>query len=84
MTISPARLTVSPDALDRTQQVTVVNQGEQTVSLTVQKRNFVAGPDGGLSYRPSAPYGAADWVDVSPTSVSHNRVVLRIGAARVP
>ena len=70
LTVSPARLTVAADALDRTQQVTVVNQGEQTVSLTVQKRNFVAGPDGGLSYRPDAPYGAADWVDVSPTSLT--------------
>ena len=70
VTVSPARLNVAADALDSTQQVTVVNQGEQTVSLTVQKRNFVAGPDGGLSYRPDAPYGAADWVDVHPTSLT--------------
>lgn len=70
VTVSPARLTVAADALDRTQQLTVVNQGEQTVSLTVQKRNFVAAPDGGLSYRPDAPYGAADWVDVQPTSLT--------------
>lgn len=70
VTISPARLTVPADGLDSTQHVTVVNRGQEPVSLAVQLRNFVAQPDGGLSYAPDAPYGAADWMHVSPTHLS--------------
>lgn len=67
VTVSPARLVVGPDARRSSQVVTVVNRGQAPVALEVQKRNFVAGPDGGLSYRPDAPYGAADWVELSAT-----------------
>lgn len=67
VTVSPARLTIAQDAVDETQHVTVVNRGEDPVSLAVQLRNFVSMPDGGLSYRPDAPYGAAGWAHVSPT-----------------
>jgi hypothetical protein len=70
LTVSPARLTVAQDALDDTQQVTVVNRGRQPVTVTVEKRNFTAGADGALSYRPDAPFGAADWVDVSPARLT--------------
>jgi hypothetical protein len=66
VTVSPARLVVSQDDLASTQLLTVVNRGQEPVSLTVQKRNFVTSPSGGLSYRPDAPYGAADWVTVAP------------------
>ncbi|SER30983.1 hypothetical protein SAMN05421756_112100 [Microlunatus flavus] len=66
VTVSPARLNVSQDDLGTTHPFTVVNRGEQKVSLTVQERDFVAQPDGGLRYQPDAPYGAADWVHVSP------------------
>lgn len=66
LTVSPARLTVGQDALGEAQQMTVVNRGQEPVTVTVQKRNFTAGADGALSYRPDAPYGAADWIDVSP------------------
>lgn len=70
VTVSPARLVVGQGELDRTQLLTLVNRGQAPVSLTVEKRNFVALPDGGLNYRPDAPYGAADWVTVSPTALS--------------
>lgn len=70
VTISPARLTIPADDLDSTQHVTVVNRGTDPVTLDVQLRNFVAQPDGGLSYAPDAPYGAADWAHVSPTHLT--------------
>ena len=70
VTVSPARLTVDQHALDRTQQMTLVNRGQDPVSLVVQKRNFVVGPDGGLSYQADAPYGAANWLSVSPTRLT--------------
>ena len=66
ITVSPARLVVGPDDLGSTQLVTVVNRGREPVSLTVEKRDFVGLPDGGMNYRPDAPYGAAAWVTVSP------------------
>jgi hypothetical protein len=70
VTVSPARLVVGEGELGRTQLLTLVNRGQAPVSLTVEKRNFVAMPDGGLNYRPDAPWGAADWVTVSPTSLN--------------
>lgn len=69
VTVSPARLVVGEGELGRTQLLTLVNRGTAPVSLTVEKRNFVPMPDGGLNYRPDAPYGAADWVTVSPTAL---------------
>ena len=67
--MSPARLVVGQHDLASTQVLTLVNRGRAPVSLTVEKRNFAALPDGGLSYHPDAPYGAADWVTVSPTTL---------------
>lgn len=67
VTVSPARLAVTQDAVGRTHPVTVVNRGQEAVSLTVDKRDFVARPDGGLSYEPDAPFGASRWMRVSPT-----------------
>lgn len=66
VTVSPARMVVSQQDLGSPQVLTVVNRGHQPVTLTVQKRNFVPMADGGLSYQADAPYGAADWVTVSP------------------
>lgn len=70
VTVSPARLMVSPQERQSDHLVTVVNRGQQPVALDVEKRNFVAGADGGLSYRPDAPYGAADWVRLSATKLT--------------
>lgn len=70
VSVSPARLSVPADGLDTEQRFTVVNRGQEPVSLTVQKRNFVSGPDGGLTYLPDAPYGAAEWVHVTPTRLT--------------
>jgi hypothetical protein len=69
VTVSPARVVVGQHDLGATQVLTLVNRGQAPVSLTVEKRNFQAMPDGGLSYHPDAPYGAADWVTVSPTKL---------------
>jgi len=69
VTVSPARLVVGQDDLASTQVLTVVNRGRAPVALTVEKRNFVASQDGGLSYRSDAPYGAADWIAVSPAAL---------------
>ena len=68
LTVSPTRLVVGPGRVGSTQQVMVVNRGSTAVHVVVQKRNFTAGPDGSLTYRRDAPFAAADWVTVSPTS----------------
>jgi hypothetical protein len=69
VTVSPARLVVGQNDLGSAQVLTVVNRGQASVALTVETRNFVAAPDGGLSYHPDAPYGAADWITVSPKAL---------------
>ncbi len=68
LTISPTRLVVGPDDIARTAEVKVINTGQAAVPVTVQKRNFTAGPDGSLNYQQDAPYGAADWLTVGPES----------------
>lgn len=66
LTISPTRLTVGPDDIARTAAIQVINTGQASVPVTVQKRNFTSGPDGSLLYQDDAPYGAAHWLTVSP------------------
>src|ERR1700709_1584877 len=66
LTISPTRLTVSPADIGSLQKVLVINQGEAALNVTVQKRNFVAKPDGSLGYQETAPYSASTWLTISP------------------
>lgn len=68
LTISPTRLVVGPAGIARTAEIQVVNRGQVAVPVTVQKRNFTAGPDGALNFQPDAPYAAADWMTVAPES----------------
>jgi hypothetical protein len=68
LTISPTRLTVGPDDVARTAEILVVNTGRAPVPVTVQRRNFTAGPDGSLRYQQDAPFAAADWLTVRPES----------------
>jgi hypothetical protein len=66
LTVSPTRLIVGPDDIARTAEIKVINTGRASVPVTVQKRNFTAGPDGSLLYKDDAPYAAADWMTVGP------------------
>ncbi len=65
--VSPARLTISEQDPKSTHQVTVVNRGQSSLPLVVQKRNFTAASDGSLKFDPNAPYAAADWLSVQPS-----------------
>ncbi len=64
LTVSPTRLVVAPGDIAAPQLVQVANSGTSPVTVTVQKRNFVARADGTLDYQQDAPYAAADWVAV--------------------
>ncbi len=68
LTISPTRIIVGPDDIAETAEIQVVNRGQAAVPVTVQKRNFTAGPDGALNFQEDAPYAAADWMTVGPQS----------------
>jgi hypothetical protein len=70
LTISPTRLVVTPKGIAKAQQILVVNRGETTVPVTVQKRNFTGNRDGSLQFQPQASYSASDWVTVHPTTFS--------------
>lgn len=52
--------------IDRVQRFTAVNRGEQPLAVTMDKRNFLARPDGSLDYEKAAPFGAESWLSISP------------------
>lgn len=66
MTVSPTRLIVKPADITTTQKLMVVNRGQSSLTITMQKRNFTTSPDGSLNYQENAPYAAADWLTVKP------------------
>ncbi len=76
--VSPARLALTEADLHSTQQVTVVNRGQEALTLVVQKRNFTAAADGTPRFDPDAPYAAAAWLSVDP-----ERFSLAPGASRI-
>jgi archaellum component FlaG (FlaF/FlaG flagellin family) len=66
--VSPTRLVVRQADQATTQDIRVVNRGQASAQVTVQKRNFTAGVDGSLNYQDDAPYGAAEWLSVGRDS----------------
>jgi P pilus assembly chaperone PapD len=78
LTISPTRIVFGPADAGTKQEIHVVNQGQDSLTVTAQKRNFSAGVNGSLNYQESAPYSASQWVTISPTTF-----VLAPGATQV-
>ncbi|MCW2495750.1 hypothetical protein [Jatrophihabitans sp.] len=68
LTISPTRLVVSPSEVEAPHDILVVNRGQASVPVTVQARNFVGAANGTLAFEKDAPYAAATWLAVTPTS----------------
>src|SRR5664279_3580858 len=66
VTISPTRLIIGQADIATKQEVRVINRGQMSASVTVQKRNFTSGTDGSLAYQDDAPYAASEWVTASP------------------
>ncbi len=66
--ISPTRLIIGQNDLNKVQKFQVVNRGQLPAPVTVQKRNFLGSADGSLNYQDSAPYAASTWVTVTPMS----------------
>lgn len=66
LTVTPTRLALTPADLGTTQQISVINRGQAPLPVTVQKRNFIAGADGSLSYSEDAPWAAAAWISLKP------------------
>lgn len=67
LTVSPTRLVVDPQHIGDEQTFQVINGGRTALAVDVEKRNFIAGPDGTLVFQPDAPYSASGWVDVTPS-----------------
>lgn len=78
LTVSPTRLAVGQRDIGTTQRITLVNRGQEALSVTVQKRNFTVGEDGAVKYEDDAPYAATSWVSVSP-----EHLLLKPGEAQV-
>jgi hypothetical protein len=68
LTVSPTRLVLTSADSGTTQEVLVVNQGETTTHVDVQKRDFTGGRNGSLVFEADSEYSATDWVDVTPVS----------------
>ncbi len=78
LTISPVRLAIAPDDINKVHEVLAVNRGQAPVTVDVEKRNFTAGSTGALTYDENAPYAASKWVTVKPT-----HFVLQPGTSQV-
>ncbi|WP_375423217.1 hypothetical protein [uncultured Friedmanniella sp.] len=78
LTVSPTRLVIDAADIERSQQFTAVNRGEHALTVMVDKRNFVARPDGSMAYQKAAPFGAESWLTISP-----RQFVVQPGAAQV-
>lgn len=78
LAVSPTRLAFAQRDIGSTQQVTLINRGQEPLPVTVQKRNFTVASDGSLRYQKNAPYAASSWVSVNP-----KRVVIAPGKAEV-
>lgn len=77
LTISPTRLIVKQSDIGKVSTVMAVNRGRSPLTVTVQKQNFSSGLNGALDFAANAPYAAANWLTVTPTSF-----VLAPGASR--
>ncbi len=66
--ISPTRLVIGQNDLNKVQKFQVANRGQAPAPVTAQKRNFLGSADGSLNYQDNAPYAASAWVTVSPMS----------------
>lgn len=87
LSVSPTRLVIPPGALSATQKFTVINGGRSAFDVTVDKSDFTASENGVLSFRPDAPYAAADWVRADPTRFrleggAHRDVTFRVRLPR--
>jgi hypothetical protein len=69
LTVSPTRLAVGANDNGRPQKVALSNGGSAPLAVTVQRRNFVARPDGSLDYRDEAPHSASRWITTDVASV---------------
>jgi len=68
LTVSPTRFAIGPADIGTTKEILVVNRGRAALTVTVKKKNFTSSPDGSMVFQDDAPYAAADWVTVAPTS----------------
>ncbi|GAA3135265.1 hypothetical protein [Streptosporangium carneum] len=68
LTVSPTRLLVGPEHIDRVQTFQVSNDGRLPIDIVVNRTSFTADKDGKIVFAEDAPYSAADWIKVSPAS----------------
>ncbi|MEX5635215.1 hypothetical protein [Parafrankia sp. FMc2] len=67
LSVSPTRMTISPEDIDSDQKFIVTNRGAQPLEVEVKRADFTTGEDGVINLtRERTPYSATDWMTVSP------------------
>ncbi|MFF7603203.1 fimbrial biogenesis chaperone [Streptomyces mirabilis] len=64
--VSPTRLVMSPDQTATVQHFQVSNTGKVKGDVNVSATSVEQHADGSLTYPPTAPYSAANWVAMTP------------------
>ncbi|MFE2519398.1 fimbrial biogenesis chaperone [Streptomyces mirabilis] len=64
--VSPTRLVMSPDQAATVQHFQVSNTGKVKGDVNVSATSMEQHADGSLTYPPTAPYSAANWVAMTP------------------
>ncbi|MCX4419376.1 hypothetical protein [Streptomyces mirabilis] len=64
--VSPTRLVMSPDQATTVQHFKISNTGKVKGDVNVSATSMEQHADGSLTYPPTAPYSAANWVAMTP------------------
>ncbi|MEU2743210.1 hypothetical protein ABZ656_50180 [Streptomyces sp. NPDC007095] len=64
--VSPTRLVMSPDQVTTVEHFKVSNTGKVKGDVNVSATSVEQHADGSLTYPPTAPYSAANWVAMTP------------------
>lgn len=76
LTVSPTRIVVPADDLDKQAEVRLTNHGQQPVEVVVNKRDMWADEVGNLTFVDEVAYSATDWLTTDP-----ERLLVPPGAA---
>ncbi|WP_214109612.1 hypothetical protein [Acrocarpospora catenulata] len=87
--VSPTRLTIPAGKASTAQEFQLINKGRAAFDVTVEKADFTTGEDGSLRFQPQAPFAAAAWARVEPSSLrvepgTTRKVTLRVDVPPAP
>jgi hypothetical protein len=87
--VSPTRLEIPAGTVSTTRYFQLTNRGRTPFDVTVGKADFVADERGAMNFQPRAPYAAAEWVAVRPSSLrlaagQSRKVLIRLTVPAAP